>query len=190
VQEVADVLDRLDELGASQDRVTVEDIQACLGRDAFGPALLTLGLLALSPVGDIPGAATVFAVFIFGVGVQMAAGRATPWLPRALARRSVRGRQLCRAASLFRPVVRVLAVVIRARLTFLTEGVFARAIAATCAILALTLPPLEFVPFGATVPSSVISGFSIALVARDGLLALLSFALMIAGGYFVLTLVG
>jgi len=189
VQEVAAVLDRLDELGASRERVTVDDIQDSLGRDAFGPALLTLGLLALSPIGDIPGAPTILAIFIFGVGVQMAAGQETPWLPRALARRSVRGRQLCRAASLFRPVIRVLAVVIWARLTFLTRGLFARAIAGLCAILALTLPPLEFVPFGATVPSSVISGFSIALVARDGLLALLSFALMIAGGYFVLTLV-
>ncbi|MFW6323262.1 MAG: exopolysaccharide biosynthesis protein [Guyparkeria sp.] len=190
MQEVADMLDRLDDLGASRERVTVDDVQACLGRDAFGPALLTLGLLALSPVGDIPGAPTILAIFIFGVGAQMAAGRNRPWLPRALARRSVRGRHLCRAASLFRPVVRVLAAVIWARLTFLTEGLFARAIAGTCAILALTLPPLEFVPFGATVPSSVISGLSIALVARDGLLALISFALMIAGGFLILSLVG
>ena len=190
MQEVAEVLDRLHELGASQDRVTVDEVWECLGRDAFGPALLTLGLLALSPIGDIPGASTILAIFIFSVGAQMAAGRKTPWLPRALAQRSVKGRQLCRAASLFRPVVRLLAVVIWARLTFLTDGHFARAIAGTCAILALTLPPLEFVPFGATVPSSVITGFSIALVARDGLLALMSFALMIAGGYFILTLAG
>jgi len=190
VQDVAEVLDRLDELGASRERVTVDEVQECLGRDAFGPALVTLGLLALSPVGDIPGAPTILAIFIFGVAVQMAAGRNTPWLPRALARRSVKGRHVCRAASLFRPVVRLLAAVIWARLTFLTDGHFARAIAGTCAILALTLPPLEIVPFGATVPSSVITGFSIALVARDGLLALMSFALMIAGGYFILTLVG
>lgn len=189
MHEVADVLDRLDELGASQEGVTVDDVQRCLGLDAFGPALLTLGLLALSPIGDIPGMPTIFAIFIFGVGVQMAVGRNTLWLPRVLARRSVKGRHLCRAASLFRPVVRLLAAVIWARLTFLTDGLFARAIAGTCAILALTLPPLEFVPFGATIPSSIITGFSIALVARDGLLALMSFALMIAGAYLMLTLV-
>jgi len=190
VQEVADVLDRLDALGASRERVEVDRIREVLGRDAFGPALLTLGLLALSPIGDIPGAPTFLAVFIFGVGVQMTAGRKTLWLPRPLACRSVRGRRLCQAAGLFRPVVRVLAVVIRARLTFLTRGQFARAIAATCAALALTLPPLEVVPFGATVPSSVITGLSIALVARDGLLALISFALMIGGGYVLITLIG
>jgi hypothetical protein len=56
-------------------------------------------------------------------------------------------------------------------LTFLTDGPLARAIAGTCAVLALTLPPLEVVPFGATVPSSATTGFSIDLVARDGLLA-------------------
>jgi hypothetical protein len=190
VQEVGEVLDRLDDLGASLERVSVDDLKDCLGRDAFGPTLLTLGLMALSPVGDIPGAPTVLAIFIFSVGVQMAAGRDELWLPRALARRSFKGHRLCQTARLFRPVVRVLAVIVRARLTFLTEGPFARAIAGICAVLALTLPPLEIVPFGATIPSSVITGFSIALVARDGLLALISFVLMIAGGYFILTLIG
>jgi len=189
VQEVAEVLDRLNVLGASRERVTVDDIQGCLGRDAFGPTLLALGLLALSPVGDIPGAPTVLGIFIFSIGLQMAAGRKTLWIPRPLARRSVKGRRLRQAASLFRPVMRVLAVIIRARLTYLTEDPFARVIAAICAALALTLPPLEFVPFGATVPSSVITGFSIALVARDGLLALISAALMIGGGYIILTLI-
>lgn len=190
MQEVADVLDRLDDLGASRERVTVDAIRECLGHYTFSPALLTLGLLALSPIGDIPGAPTVFAIFIFGVGMQMAAGRSALWLPRAMARRSVEGRRLCQAARLFRPVIRVLATVIWARLTFLTDGLFARLIAGTCALLALTLPPLEFVPFGATVPSSVITGLSLALVARDGLLALFSFALMIGGGFFVFTLIG
>ena len=186
MQEVAEVLDRLDELGASRERVTVDDVQECLGRDAFGPALLTLGLLALSPVGDIPGAPTILAIFIFGVAVQMAAGRNTPWLPRALATAvgqgtpRVPGRQPLSTgrSPCWRPFI-------WARLTFLTDGHFARAIRGNLPpFLALTLPPLEIVPFGATVPSSVITGFSIALVARDGLLALMSFAADDRGGLF------
>lgn len=102
----------------------------------------------------------------------------------------MKGRRLCQAACLFRPVARVLATIIWTRLAFLTDGLFARAIAGTCAVLALTLPPFEIVPHGATVPSSVITGFSIALVARECLLAPVSFALMIGGGYFVIALVG
>lgn len=82
MQEVAGELDRLDELGASRERVTVDDIRECLGRDAFASALLMLGVLALSPIGDIPGAPTVQDIFIFSVGVQMTAGCNTVWLPR------------------------------------------------------------------------------------------------------------
>lgn len=63
-------------------------------------------------------------------------------------------------------------------------------VAGLCAILALSLPPLEVVPFGATVPFLVITGLSLALVARDDLLALMILALMIGGGYFVFTLLG
>jgi len=189
VQEVAKILDRLDELGASRQRLTVDDVQEALGPDAFGPILLTLGILALSPIGDIPGASAVLGVFVFSVGVQMAAGRNKSWLPRILADRSFKGRYLRRSASLFRPVVRFLGMIIWARMTFLTEGPFARTIAIFCAILALTMPPLEVVPFGATVPASAITGFSIALVAHDGLLALLSLAFTIGGGYFIFTLI-
>ena len=67
-----------------------------------------------------------------------------------------------------RPVSRFLGKIIWPRFAFLTQGVFARAIGAACAMLALMLPPLEVVPFGATVPSSAITAFGLALVARDG----------------------
>ena len=105
MQEVAEVLDRLNVLGASRERVTVDDIQGCLGRDAFGPTLLALGLLALSPVGDIPGAPTVLGIFIFSVGLQMAAGRKTIWIHSPSRPPSVKGLgRLRQAATLLRPV--------------------------------------------------------------------------------------
>ena len=99
--EGAEVLDRRDELGASRERVPVDDIRECLGRDAFGPALLTLGLVALSPVGDIPGAPTFLSIFIVSVGVQWAAGRSEPWLPRALAVRSFKAAACAGQAACF-----------------------------------------------------------------------------------------
>jgi hypothetical protein len=188
LQEVAEVLDRLDELGASQERVTIDDVQECLGRNAFAPAMLTLGLLALSPIGDIPGAPTVLSIFIVTVGMQMVVGRRELWLPRFLADRSFSAHRLRQTARVFRPVVRIVGMIVWRRLTFLTVGLFERAIAALCVLLALTLPPLEVVPFGATVPSSVITGLAVALVARDGLLALLSLGLMLGGGYCVIGL--
>jgi hypothetical protein len=190
LEAIAEVLDRLDELGASRTRVTVGDVREALGKDAFGPALLTSGLLALSPIGDIPGAPTVLSLLIITVAAQMVFGRSDLWLPQFLARRSFSAHRLRQTARVLRPAVRIAATVVRRRLTFLTVGPFERAIAATCVLLAVTLPPLEVVPFGATVPSSAITGFSVALVARDGLLALLSFVLTIGGSFFVLRLLG
>ena len=87
-----------------------------------------------------------------------------------------------------RPVSRFLGKIIWPRFAFLTQGVFARAIGAACAMLALMLPPLEVVPFGATVPSSAITAFGLALVARDGLLASLALLLSGAGVYLLATM--
>jgi hypothetical protein len=187
VPEVVDVLNRLDGLGESGDRISLADIQKCLGRDAFGPTLLVIGLLALSPVGDIPGAPTILSFMILWVAVQMAIGRNELSIPHFLARRSIKGSHLRKVVKVVRPSLRFLGYIIWSRLSFLTQGPFARAIAAICGMLALMLPPLEFVPFGATVPSSLITGFSIAIVARDGLLALVITGLLIGAGYYAFT---
>lgn len=174
------LLQQLEQASEDRDRVSVADIRNHLGSHAFGPALLTLGIIALSPIGDIPGVPTVMSAFIVLIAGQLALGRANFWLPQFLLRRSVKAGSLRKAVRLVRPVGRLLGSVIWARFSFLTRGVFARAIGAACAMLALMLPPLEFVPFGATVPSSAITAFGLALVARDGLLA--SLGLLLSGG--------
>ncbi|SMH58158.1 exopolysaccharide biosynthesis protein [Maritimibacter sp. HL-12] len=190
MQDVADMLDRLDALGATRQRVTLDAVRDCLGRHAFTSALLTSGLLALSPLGDLPGTSAILGGVIAAISVQMLLGRSDLWLPPFLLRRGFAGRRLCQAARVLRPAVRILGVVVRRRLAWLTAGAFERAIAAIILLLALTLPPLEIVPFGATVPSSVITLLAVSLFARDGLLALLSLALMVAGGWFVVALAG
>lgn len=190
MQEVAEVLDRLDALAASRQRVAVDDLRQCLGRDAFSPVLLSAGLLALSPLGDVPGASALLGGIIVTITAQMLLGRRTLWIPDFVVRGDFNSRRLHQTTRVLRPVVRILGVVVRRRLVWLTAGAFERAIATICLVLALTLPPLEVVPFGATVPSSIITAFSISLVARDGLLALLSIALMTGGGWFVATLAG
>ena len=167
MQELNDLLDGLEEVAKVRERSSVADVSDCLGRDAFGPVLLALGLLALSPIGDIPGLPTVMSVFVVLVGVQLAIGREGFWLPRFLLKRSIKSSRLRQAVSFLRPGVRVAGKVIRPRLTPLVAGTGARAIGGVCAVLALTLPPLEFVPFAATGPSAAITAFSLALVARE-----------------------
>lgn len=184
---VGAVLDRLEELGGSGSQVTIAEIQQSLGSDAFGPVLLALGLVALSPIGDIPGSPTILSLIIMGVAVQMAGGRENLWIPELLAKRKIKASHMRRVAKVSRPCLKYLGYIIKPRLSFLTEGLFARAIASVCAILALTLPPLEFVPFGATIPSSLITSLSLALVARDGLLTLITVCTLFGAGYYAFT---
>ncbi|KPQ22599.1 MAG: ABC-type transport system, permease component, partial [Porphyrobacter sp. HL-46] len=181
--QVSALLDRLEGFVEDREVVQVADIVDALGRDAFATALLLLGLLALSPLGDIPGAPTIMGLGIVIIAAEMALGRDTLWLPDLLAKRSVKAARLGRIITPLRKVLKLLGKVFRPRLTGLTQGVFARVIAAICGLLALTLPPLEVVPFGATIPSSIITILAMGLVSRDGLLVLLSFALIAGAAY-------
>src|SRR5690606_36946996 len=52
-----------------------------------------------------------------------------------------------------------------------------RIAAAICILLALTVPPLELVPFATTAPMGAIAAFGLALFVRDGLLMIIAAAL-------------
>lgn len=52
--------------------------------------------------------------------------------------------------------------------------------AACCIILALTVPPLELLPFATTVPMVAIAAFGLALLVRDGLLMIIAMLLAAA----------
>jgi hypothetical protein len=183
--ELEGLLDRIEAMAAGGAQVSVAQFRDCLGVNIFGAALLVLGVLALSPIGDIPGMPTVMSIFILLIATQLLAGRRDIWLPDWLERRQIRASLLERAIALARPPFRLVGRLFRARLTWLTEGAFARLVGGACALLALTLPPLEVVPFGATVPSAAIMVFGLALATRDGLLTLLALAICGAGSYLV-----
>lgn len=187
MQPLKEILNEIEELSADRPEVYVDDIFRKLGEGAFGPALLTLGIISISPVGDIPGVPAFLSVFIILVGGQLALGRERFWLPQFLLKRPIKAQHLRKIVRFLRPVARVVGRIIWRRLAFLTTGPFARAIGGVCTLLALTLPPLEFIPFGATAPSSAITAFSLALVANDGLLASLALILTATTVYLVAT---
>lgn len=55
-----------------------------------------------------------------------------------------------------------------------------RAIAAACLIIGLALPPMDFVPFSATGGGAALTAFGLSVIAHDGVLALLAFAVTAA----------
>ena len=74
---------------------------------------------------------------------------------------------------------------IRPRLRFLSGGIGIYVIGLVSAAVAITMPPLESLPFAATTAGVAIALFGLALVTRDGLLALLGFV-MTGGIVFLL----
>src|SRR5690606_31710215 len=84
-------------------------------------------------------------------------------------------RHLLRAVRLMRPLARGVDRLLKPRLAWLVESHAVYAVAVVCALVALTMPPLELVPFAATAAGVAIAAFGLALSGRDGLLALLAF---------------
>lgn len=172
---LSEVLEQLEHAGEDRERITVRDMLETLGERSFAPALLLAGLIAVSPLSGIPGMPTTVAIMVVLVAGQLALNRPCFWLPDWVLCRKVGRRRFCRALRLLRrPADFVDRHLLRRRLTFLTGRQSARLIGIACIAVALTMPPLEILPFAATTAGAAITAFALSLVARDGLMALVA----------------
>jgi hypothetical protein len=170
---------------ARDKKVTVRDLRDCVGRRAFAPMLLLASLLGVTPLGGIPGVPTALAVIVVMIAGQIAVGRDSVWAPRWLLDRRVDHGKLQRAVRALKPFARNVDKVIRPRLTVLTQWPFSLVLLAACVLLALSVPPLEFIPFVDWPLWGAMVAFSLALFAHDGVLALVAFALTALGACLI-----
>lgn len=177
-----DVLDRLGEAADGEDgQVSLGVIVDAFGERTFAPLLLLPGLVTLAPlVGDIPGVPTLMAAVVLLTAGQMLLRRRSVWLPQALRNRSVSRGKVDKALGWLRRPARAVDRLLRPRLTFFTRGIGRSLIALTCVAIAAAMPPMEFVPFSANGAGLALTAFGLALIAHDGLLALLSFVVTAA----------
>lgn len=160
----------------NSEHISLEDIVSEVGHRSFGPLLLIAGIITLLPiVGDIPGVPTLMAAFILLVAGQLLFGRRYFWLPKWLLKRDVSQHKMDKAMKWMRSPARFIDRLLKPRLTFLLEGGGVYAIAGACVLIALAMPAMEVVPFTANGAGLAITLFALALMARDGLLALLAF---------------
>lgn len=144
-----------------------------LGRRTFAPLLLLPGLVTLLPIGGIPGVPTVMSVLVLIVSVQLLFGRRYFWLPRWLLDRSASSTKLQKSRHWMQRPAKGIDYVLRSRLTFLTKGAGIRLIALYSVAIALMMPPMELVPFSAIGAGVALTLFGLALLAHDGLVALI-----------------
>ncbi|MEN3793754.1 exopolysaccharide biosynthesis protein [Fulvimarina sp. MAC3] len=183
IDDVVGILDKLKELAESDKAVSVDDVTNAFGRRGYGPLLAVPALVGASPVGGIPTVPTILAIVIVIIAVQMVFGARSFWMPGFLSDRAVSSKKLGSAVDRMRPWGKRLDRLFKDRLEALTSMVFERIAALCCVLLALLVPPLEFVPFAAAVPFLAILLFGIALAVRDGLVMLVAFASAAGAAY-------
>ncbi|WNL38508.1 exopolysaccharide biosynthesis protein [Halomonas sp. PAMB 3232] len=185
---LTELLDALDQMENEKTRVSVEDIVDAVGRRSFGPMLLVAGLVVLAPVvGDIPGVPTLMAALVLLTSSQLLFGRRFFWLPRWLLNRSVSRKGFDKALRWMRKPGRWVDGLMGVRLAWMSGYLGMRATALACVLIALAMPPMEFVPFSANGAGLALTLYGLGLVARDGLVLALGF--LITGATFTAILV-
>lgn len=170
-QPLSEVLEEI--AGAPSERISLNEVSARFGGRALGALILVFGLLCLLPLP--PGGTTLFGLPLLLLAPQLVLGARAPWLPQRLRRRTVALEDIRNGLPRVIGWLRRVEAVSRPRLTFFFGGVGQRVIGFVCALLALVL--ILPIPFGNLLPAAAVTVLALSLVQRDGLLALVGYAL-------------
>jgi len=175
------VLRRLAE--ASGERLTVHEVVQAFGERAFGALMLSVGLLNLIPWP--PGGTTLFGAPLLFITAQLALGRETLWLPRWICRTSFDRGNYRAGLQRILPTLEKVERLTRPRLPILIGGVAERLIGVATLLLSLIL----VLPIwgGNFAPALAVCIFAVALVQRDGVVAILGW-LAVAASVTILVL--
>jgi len=184
--DLEDLLGQIQALADRDDRVRLRDLHDLIGVKAFGPLLLMMALVALTPIGAVPALPTALAIAVTLIAGQVVLGRNRLWLPDFVERRHVSSKKLKASVRALSRPARWLDAVVRPRLERLTEPPFDHGVALVCVAIALMIPPLEFVPFGVAAPALALALMGLALTARDGLVVILAAFVALGGAGAVL----
>ncbi|MCA9087929.1 MAG: exopolysaccharide biosynthesis protein [Planctomycetaceae bacterium] len=169
--ELTELLNRV-EREADGDRETIGEVLDAISNRGFGPLLLVPALLAISPLGAIPGMSVITGTVIFVISLQMLFRNDHPWIPRRLEQVSISHDSLVARIRQGRPWLRWIEYFFARRLEFLTTGPMHYVLAVSMMLLALSMFPLALVPFGVFVPGLAIAILAAGLTIHDGVLVL------------------
>lgn len=171
--------------------LTLGEILEAVGRRAYGPILLVIGLFAISPATIVPGLTWAAALLTLLVAVQMLIGLKSPWLPNMLLDLKIPRQPLARFVQNARPKAEALerSGWLETRLAFLSAPPLVNLVALAVIAAALVTIPIGLIPFAPLVPGIAIVLFSVGITARDGLWLLLGGLLFGAALWVALPLI-
>jgi hypothetical protein len=153
-----------------EETVTVGEVLDRLEGRAFGLLLLLLALPNCIP--NIPGLSTIFGVMMIAPAGQMILGRGALWLPRRV-RAWTFSREVVRSTITgATPILRRVELHIRPRWSFMVGAPMTRLLGVQTLVMGavLILP----IPAGNWPPGMTVAATALALIQRDGRLALLT----------------
>lgn len=180
------LLDCIADLAKDEQQVSMAQVVDAIGDRSFGPLLLVMGLTLFSPLSGIPGMAIFSGLFVLLIAVQMLVGRKHFWLPGFILNRSVEQGRLSKAIEWIKPGARRVDRLIKPRLNFMVHPSSTYLIAGLCVLMGAALPFLELIPFSSSIVGLALAILGLALVARDGLLVLISLAFIGAAASLVM----
>ena len=161
--------------------VSVSDVTHAFGDRAFGALMFVFAAPLALPMP--PGVSAILGAPLLFITVQWMIGRSHLWLPSVIANRTMTRTDYVALMGKLTPYLAWLERRLRRRITFLYGPVINRLTGLFCVILALIvfLP----IPGGNMAPSFAIAAFALGLAERDGLAALIGWAVGLASVAFL-----
>jgi len=182
-----EIADRADDSADAQ--MTIGDILDAVGRRSYGPLLLVVGLIAVSPITIIPGMSWLTAALVFVIAGQMAIGRRRVWLPKSALGASFPRQALEQGLEKARPWAARIDKLLKPRLAFLSRPPFVNLVALACLFAAAITIPLSLIPIAPLAPSLAIVFFGLGMTAHDGLWLGLGLSLSALAAWLVFPLI-
>lgn len=167
--EIAQLVDQL-ETNTTGERVSLGDLMQAIEHRSHGPLLLLPALIAMSPVGGVPGMSIVTGGLIILIAAQILFGRQTPWVPGFMRELSFEREKLTNASRQIKQWTAWLDKLVHKRWEWLAEPPYIYGVAVLCLGLAALFYPLALVPFGVFVPAAATAILALGVTARDGLM--------------------
>jgi hypothetical protein len=150
---------------SQRERIAIGELLDGFGDRSFGAAMLLLALPNMVPLP--PGASTIFGLPLMLIAAQVAVGRRTIWLPKAIRDRSIATSIFSRIVHTTRPYLRRAERLLAPRLLIMLSPISTRLIGVACFLLAIliALP----IPLANFLGGLSVAAFSLGLLRHDGI---------------------
>jgi hypothetical protein len=152
------------------EKVSVEQMLQLLNNRGFGALLLLPCLIELFPTGIIPGVPSICATIIILLTVQILFGKRYPWMPPQIRNKKFDHKKINEGLDKAFPYIHWIDRKSRERFAIFSSTQGERLAALAIITLALTIYPLELIPFASSIPSFVIALFAIGFLTKDGII--------------------